>query len=186
MQCPLLVHTVKPLVRWILGVSKVHRKLSRSCRYSLCLEQWTKGFFFRSVSKGWGWSSDGRAPEQNPECLAPHNPGNWEWKVRKSEVQAQIELYWKFEIGETLSKKTKITLKLELWVASILGSIDDLQIQHTYLNRDKPSKIIADGWCIWIKSLGLLPFVIYTMFSPQAFQWSQRGSLSAQFLSLYD
>lgn len=41
-----------------------------------------------------------------------HNPGSWEWKVRKSEVQAQIELYRKFEIGETLSKTTKITFKI--------------------------------------------------------------------------
>lgn len=40
-----------------------------------------------------------------------YNPGSWEWKVRKSEVQAQIELYRRFEIGETLSKTTKITFK---------------------------------------------------------------------------
>lgn len=50
-----------------------------------------------------------------------HNPGSWEWKVRKSEVQAQIELYRKFEIGETLSKTTKITFKIGTLGGQYLG-----------------------------------------------------------------
>lgn len=51
----------------------------------------------------------------------PHIPGSWGWKVRKSEVQAQIELYRKFEIGETLSRTTKITFKAGTLGGQYLG-----------------------------------------------------------------
>lgn len=97
-------------------MTKVHWKLSRRCRCTACA--WSSGSKAFSSEVCLRAGGGAQMVEHRNRTL---NSMPRKWKVRKSEVQAQIELYHKFEIGETLSKKTKITFKIGTLSGQYLG-----------------------------------------------------------------